>query len=57
MLCAVYVTYTMRGKVYRDRIAYNLLAADAEALARECQAGNYDSVTIEDYPAGFTARW
>jgi hypothetical protein len=47
MLCAVYVTYTTsRGKVFRDRVAHNLLLADAEELMRRKQGRGYDRIEI-----------
>lgn len=49
MYCAVYVTYTVRHKVYRDRIAYNLHAADARELARQHEDRGYDKIEIETY--------
>lgn len=52
MLCAVYVTFTTTpGKTYRDCIAYNLLASDAEVLARQYEDRGYDRIEIETYIA------
>jgi hypothetical protein len=52
MLCAVYVTYTTsRGKVFRDRLAHDLLLADAEELARQKQGRDYDRIEIMAYPS------
>jgi hypothetical protein len=52
MLCAVYVTYTTsRGKVFRDRLAHDLLLADAEELARQRQGRGYDRIEIMASPS------
>jgi hypothetical protein len=52
MLCAVYVTYTTsRGKVFRDRVACNLLLSDAEELARRQQGRGYDRIEITASPS------
>jgi hypothetical protein len=52
MLCAVYVTYTTsRGKVFRDRLAHDLLLADAEELMRRKQGQGYDRIDLVAYPS------